>query len=165
MEERELIERVLRGEREVLESLFKKYHSSIFLLSFNILREINEAKDSVQETFLHALQNIKSLKNIENFKSWLYSIAYRIAIDRKRKMKIFKRKISEISNEIVPNKYKPEIWESLEELNSKERSAFLLHLEGFNSKEIGEIIGCSGSTARVHLFNARKKLKKILKEG
>ncbi len=99
-------------------------------------------------------------------KAGLHSIAYRVAINRKRRMKVFKRKISEISNnDVVPNKYKPEIWESLEDLSSKERSAFLLHLEGFNSKEIGDIIGCSQSTARVHIFNVRDKLKKILREG
>ena len=46
-------------------------------------------------------------------------------------------------------------------LPARERAAIsLAAFEGFSAREIGAALGCSESTARVHLFNARLKLKK-----
>jgi DNA-directed RNA polymerase specialized sigma24 family protein len=48
-------------------------------------------------------------------------------------------------------------------LNPKERIAlFLWANDGCTSEEIGEVLKCSPSTARVHLFKARKKIKSLL---
>ncbi len=167
MEEREFMEKLLRGEREALELLFKKYNPFIFLLAYKILRDVDEAKDTVQEVFVRAFENIKSLKRRESLKSWLHSIAYRIAVDKERRMRLQNRIFFEMSenSKTALNGNKSEIRKFIEELNLKERSALLLHAEGFKAKEICEIIGCSESTVRVHLFNARKKLRKLLEGG
>lgn len=168
MDENELIEKCLGGDMEAFESIVRKYQSFLFSLCWNILRNVDEAKDSVQEAFIQAFQNLQKFDQKRSFKNWLYSIAYRKAIDRKRKITSFIRKIEEIKRNskesLVENR--DEIWKLLENLNSKERTAILLQIsEGFTAKEIGNVLGCSENTVRVHLFNARKKLKKLLKEG
>ncbi|MDI6849394.1 MAG: sigma factor-like helix-turn-helix DNA-binding protein [Candidatus Saccharicenans sp.] len=42
---------------------------------------------------------------------------------------------------------------------------FLWAREGYSSEEIAGIIGCSPGTVRVHLFQARKKLKRLMEGG
>jgi len=51
----------------------------------------------------------------------------------------------------------------LKKLSPKERiSLFLWANEGFTSEEVSNVLKCSPSTARVYLFKARKKIKKLL---
>lgn len=148
--------------------IVRKYQSSLISLSWNILRDIEEAKDSVQETFLQVLQNLNKFDQKRNFKNWLFSIAYKRAIDRKRKITFILKKIKEFRknrNEVVKDNHQ-EVWDLLQKLNKKERTAILLQsLEGFSAREIGEVLSCSENTVRVHIFNARKKLKRLMKEG
>ncbi len=168
MEDRDLIEECLRGNMNAFGLIVRKYQSILLSISWNILRDMEEAKDSVQEAFLQAFQNLKKFDKERSFRNWLLSIAYKRAIDRKRRINFFFKKIKEIKKDEreVSDNSRDEIWELLEGLNPKEKTAILLHtFEGFTAKEIGDVINCSENTVRVHLFNARKKLKKLLKEG
>jgi len=168
MEDKELIEECLRGDMNAFSLIVKKYQSTLLSISWNILRDMEEAKDSVQEAFLQAFQNLEKFDQKRNFKNWLFSIAYKRAVDRRRRINFFFKKIREIkrNEERAFEQNREEIWEMLEKLNSKEKTAILLQaLEGFTAKEIGDVIGCSENTVRVHIFNARRKLKKLLKEG
>jgi RNA polymerase sigma-70 factor (ECF subfamily) len=54
----------------------------------------------------------------------------------------------------------------LQRLNPKERlSVCLWANEGYTSDEIASVLRCSPSTARVHLFKARRKIKALLEDG
>lgn len=51
----------------------------------------------------------------------------------------------------------------LEVLSPRERAALCLWAnEGYAAKDIAEVLSCSASTARVYLFNARRKIKALL---
>jgi len=137
-------------------------YSYLLSLSFKILKDLEEAKDVVQEAFLRAMENIKNIRKGESLRSWLFRVVYRLAIDKKRRNNLFNKKILELAGvKKFQNEYNYEISEFLKSLNPKEREVIYLRAEGFSSKEIGEIIGCSESTVRVHLHNARKKIKKF----
>ena len=48
-------------------------------------------------------------------------------------------------------------------LSPRERTALCLWAnEGYTAKDISEVLACSASTARVYLFNARRKIKALL---
>jgi DNA-directed RNA polymerase specialized sigma24 family protein len=56
--------------------------------------------------------------------------------------------------------------EMLGRLSPKERTALCLWAnEGFTAAEIADVLGCSASTSRVTLFNARKKIKLLLEKS
>jgi len=51
----------------------------------------------------------------------------------------------------------------LESLSPRERTALCLWAnEGYSAKDISGVLACSASTARVYLFNARRKIKALL---
>jgi len=153
--------KILRGEE--LKEIFIKNYPNLLSLSSKILKDLEEAKDVVQEAFLKAMENIKNIRKEESIRTWLLRIVYRLAIDKKRRICLSKKKIYELAGVgKFKNELDFEISEFLERLNQKEREAIYLRAEGFNSREIGEIIGCSESTVRVHLHNARKKIKKFI---
>ncbi len=48
-------------------------------------------------------------------------------------------------------------------LSPRERTALCLWAnEGYTARDISEVLACSASTARVHLYNARRKIKHLL---
>ena len=51
----------------------------------------------------------------------------------------------------------------LKGLSPRERTALCLWAnEGYTAKDIAEVLACSASTARVYLFNARRKIKVLM---
>lgn len=53
----------------------------------------------------------------------------------------------------------------LASLSPKERTALCLWAnEGYAAKDIAEVLVCSASTARVYLFNARRKIKSLMEK-
>ena len=51
----------------------------------------------------------------------------------------------------------------LKQLKPRERLALMLKMEeNFSAREIAEVLNCSESTARVHVFNAKRKIRRIL---
>ena len=173
MQDKEIILRCLKGEIEAFEILVKKYEKNVLCLAWNILDNREEAEDVTQETFIQAYLSLNRFDTKRSFKNWIYSIAYRRCIDRKRRERVFfkyiKKFISEEKSGINIREEGIEYSEKfallLSKLNEKERTAIILKInEGYSAKEIAEVLNCAESTARVHLFNARKKLKKLLEE-
>ena len=175
LQENALIEKALQGDLEAFEMLVKKYQSSLVALAWNILGDPDDAHDAAQETFLQAYTNLERFDREKNFKTWIFSIAAKRSIDRLRKQKSFLKYFNKTMKEKEQNpnphvtQKNEKIEESeifsplLEKLKNKERIAISLKInENYSAKEIGAVLDCSESTARVHLFNARKKLKKEL---
>ncbi|MCP2618637.1 RNA polymerase sigma factor [Candidatus Aminicenantes bacterium AC-335-A11] len=153
--------------------LVKKYEKNVLCLAWNILGNREEAEDVTQETFIQAYLSLNRFDTKRSFKNWLYSIAYKRCIDRKRKEKSFYKFVKKfiygeklrINIEKEGIEYSERFAPLLSKLNEKERTAIILKInEGYSAKEIAEVLNCAESTARVHLFNARRKLKKLLEE-
>lgn len=175
MEDKEIISRCLSGEIEAFELLVNKYQAKILTMSWSILQNKEEARDITQEAFSQAYFNLSHFDMTKSFKTWLYSIAYKRCLDRKRKEKLWAKYFKKIVKEErlssdEKNKERriedSEIFSPLlSKLNEKERTAISLKMsEGFSAKEIAQIVNCAESTARVYLFNAKRKLKKMLEE-
>jgi RNA polymerase sigma-70 factor (ECF subfamily) len=169
-----LVDRVLQGEESAFESLVIKYQATLRALATNMLGDRDEARDVAQETFLQAYSGLSRFDRARNFKTWLLAIGVKRCLDRLRRKKTSWKYFHQETQERNPGLVKParSIEESeifyplLKKLNQKERTAVSLWVnEDFQAREIGAVIGCSEATARVHLFNARKKLKKGLGES
>lgn len=155
--------------------IVKKYQAKILSLTWSILRDKEEAKDVTQEAFIQSYLNLSRFDMTRSFKNWLCSIAYRKCLDRKRKEKTLTKfikntaheeKMSDSSENKVRRIEDSEIFSPiLKKLNYKEHTAISLKVnEGYLAKEIAQVLDCTEGTARVHLFNAKRKLRKILKE-
>ncbi len=176
MDEKEAISRSLAGDREVFELIVNRYQSQILHLTWRILGDQDEAKDATQEAFIRSFFRLKSFDRKRSFKTWLFSIAYNRCMDKLREKKSRSRVFERASKEqlFIHHQENPEkkVDESeqylslLNKLNGKERTAFSLKvIEGYSAREISEVLGCKESTARVYIFNAKRKLKKILEKN
>ena len=171
MDEKSVINQCLRGDANAFEILVRKYQSQVYAISLNFLKNRDEAKDMTQETFLQAFANLDRFDLERSFKTWLFSIAVKRNLDRLKKnrsiLNYFKKKSLEIKHDLTVRKRGLEESEFfsplLKQLKPRERLALLLKMEeNFSAREIAEVLDCSESTARVHVFNAKQKIKQMV---
>ncbi|MGA8213441.1 MAG: RNA polymerase sigma factor [Candidatus Sulfotelmatobacter sp.] len=71
-----------RSQDEILEDLVRQHSRLVYRIAYVALRSHHDAEDATQETFLRVLRYSRKLANVENPKTWLARIAWRVAVDR-----------------------------------------------------------------------------------
>ncbi|MFC2161635.1 RNA polymerase sigma factor [Acidobacteriota bacterium] len=176
MTDEQLLKSCLEGDKDKFKEIVDKYRSRVTGFAINILGNREDAEDACQETFINVFQNLDKFDFDRNFKDWLFTILYNRCIDKVRKRNRFynfynKKKVEYNSHHNSNHTMNPESKLPLSDnllrrLTPKERTAiYLWAYEGYTSDELGAVLKCSSSTARVHIFKARKKIKKILENG
>ncbi|MGC2446509.1 MAG: RNA polymerase sigma factor [Candidatus Sulfotelmatobacter sp.] len=69
---------------ESLETLVREHSRLVYRITYAVLRRHHDAEDATQETFMRVLRYSSKLAEIENPKTWLARIAWRVALDRIR---------------------------------------------------------------------------------
>jgi RNA polymerase sigma-70 factor (ECF subfamily) len=172
MDEQELIAGCLRGRMEDFRMIVERYSAPAMALAMNILGNRADAEDACQELFIQVYRHLKSYDKERSFKNWVYTILYRRCLDTLKRRRRSAELLKKMSRETVlatpanPGHDRNLPSGLLEQLKAKERTALSLWAnEGYTAREIGEVLGCSASTARVYLFQARKKIRKLLEQG
>jgi RNA polymerase sigma factor (sigma-70 family) len=172
VDEREIIEGCLRGSPVSSRAMLEAYGTLVLSVALNVVGNRQDAEDVCQETFLQVFRRLDRYDPARSFKTWLLTIAYRRSLDMLRKKRRFSEFSSRARHEPAvaergrdPHPADPEPLPSalLKSLSPRERTALCLWAnEGFTAKDISEVLACSASTARVYLFNARRKIKALL---
>jgi RNA polymerase sigma-70 factor (ECF subfamily) len=78
--ERELLLRIAEGDEKAFTDLFNHYYTLLrpFILKFSKLHE--DTEEIIQETFIRVWLNRDNLVEIENFHSWIFTIASRLCL-------------------------------------------------------------------------------------
>ena len=82
-----LIDKVLRGDQSAFHQLVLKYQNFVFTITHRVLSSREEAEEAAQDTFLKVYRTLGKFERKSKFSTWLYSVAYRTAIDTVRKKK------------------------------------------------------------------------------
>jgi RNA polymerase sigma-70 factor (ECF subfamily) len=175
MEDNEIINRCLCGDTEAFEGIVTRYQEPVLALCWSIMRNAEEARDAAQDAFAQAFCHLSGYDPNRSFKNWLYSIAYHKCLDKIRKNKSFSLYLRKSGTGAwtddpdpdlsPPAGFSDELGALLDKLKDKERMALLLNArDGYSAVEIAEVLRCAESTARVYIHNARRKLRKWLKE-
>jgi RNA polymerase sigma-70 factor, ECF subfamily len=163
-----------RGDAGDFRKIFDTYSPAALALAINMLRNRDDAEDACQETFVQVYRNLEHYDSQRSFKTWFTAILYRRCLDqlrrRRRSLALLKKVESDpvLLPSAVPaaspsNRSLPA--GLLDRLNAKERLALCLWAnDGYTAREISEVLHCSPGTARVRLFEARKKIRKLLEK-
>jgi RNA polymerase sigma-70 factor (ECF subfamily) len=175
MEDNELLLSCLEGDLENFKILMDKFRGKSLALAWNILGNREDAEDACQEAFVQVYLNLEKFDFTKNFKDWFFTILSNRCLDQLRKrtrfIKFFKAQKVEFKERMYQTSSNPEhspliSSKLIQKLNPKERiSVCLWANEGYTSDEIASVLRCAPSTARVHLFKARRKIKTLLEEG
>jgi RNA polymerase sigma-70 factor (ECF subfamily) len=80
-----LVAATRKGDRDAYKTLVERYQSRIFSMALDIVKNREDAEDVVQESFVKAFLSLDKFKGESSFFTWLYRIAFNMAVDVKRK--------------------------------------------------------------------------------
>lgn len=168
-----IVDRCVQGDQKAFYEIYQLYSKAMYNICFRILGTQEVAEDVLQEAFVNAFQNIKSYQGKASFGAWLKKIVVNKAISYLRKQQLNMVELDERmevhdsgeADDIDLIMKVETIREAIQKLPNGFRVVFSLYLlEGYDHKEIAEILEISESTSKSQYNRAKKKLKDILRE-
>lgn len=171
---RKLVNESLEGSTKAQHELYKLYARAMFYTCYNFMHSREEAEDMMQEAFSEAFLTLHKFRFESSFGTWLKRIVINKCINEiKRKktdllfsdeMESYEGSISEAESDL-PNLDLAMVKDAMEELPDGGRMVFQLYLlEGYDHREIGEILGVSESNSKTQYRRAKMKMKELLKD-
>jgi RNA polymerase sigma-70 factor (ECF subfamily) len=162
----ELIERAIRNDPEAQFDLYKKYNAAMYNTALRICRNTALAEDVIQESFLNAFNSLGYYRGDASFGSWLKRIVINKAISLSKKESRWEL----VENDEVLDTEETVIEASdydvdtvrlaINELPDGFRTVLSLYLlEGYDHKEIAEILGITESTSKTQYKRAKERLR------
>ena len=161
-----LTARARAGDAEAFGELYDQHAAGMYRYALYILGSQCAAQDAVQEAALSAFRSVRSLRDPESFRAWLFRI---LANQCKRQLRgnytaqtvSLEDQFAELAADDAPLGLALELRQSLAALPGAERDVLLLSiLEGYNSNEIGRILGLPPGTVRSKRSRALARLRK-----
>lgn len=171
-EEASLVQQSLRGHSGSQRMLYQKYVKAMFHTVIRMVPNKMDAEDIVQESFVKVFQNLHTFKGEATLGAWIKRITINNALNHIRKNK--RISISDLSEQPdipVPEADQPilpidlkHIHKAIKTLPDGCRVVFNLRmLEGYQHKEIAEIMGITESTSKTQYRRAKQLLQQALK--
>lgn len=133
--------------------------------------EEEERKDLFQEILIHLWKSYPSFKGDAKFSTWMYRVAFNVAIQHLRKEKkkkedaVLPERFDQFSDEYEEEELGEEkrmLRVAISQLNEIEKAIVMLYLEERDNEDIAEIIGVSQNNVRVKMTRIRNKLKELV---
>ncbi|WP_442266922.1 RNA polymerase sigma factor [Tenacibaculum sp. ZS6-P6] len=168
-----LIRACQKKDKKAQLKLYNSYSKAMFLIAYRYVNDQFLAEDIMQEAFIKAFKYIENYKGNVSFGAWLKKIVINQSIDELKKKKLVMISInSDLHKELedendweVDNSVTSQmIIEAIKKQKDKYRLVLTLYLlEGYDHKEIAEILEISEVTSRTHLMRGKKLIREHLK--
>lgn len=162
-----------RGDKKALELLIKRWDNRIVKRVYSTTQDHFASRDIAQDVWITIIRKIKSLKDPKAFEWWSLRIATRKSVDWIRANQLNRRR--DETRKMVQKEFETtEVGPSDEILNAlREAIASLpmdqqaviqmFYRENLSVQNIAKILDIPSGTVKSRLFQAREKLKGILK--
>jgi RNA polymerase sigma-70 factor (ECF subfamily) len=175
----DLIEKALQGDSDAFGQLVHCYQDRLFTSIVHLVGQREEAEDIVQDAFVQAMLKLSSFRRDSAFYTWLYRIAFNLALNRRR------RNPPELSMEqssgksgndpadpndppaqrLLRDERGEQIRAALGELSEEFRTVLVLReIDGLDYKEIARVLDVSVGTVRSRLHRARAFMRDRLRQ-
>jgi len=172
------------GDKKAFVLLVKRWHSKLCNQANWYTKDIDLAKDIVQESWTVILKKIQGLQEPNNFGSWASKIVIRKSIDYLRKSNNEELKLHQYQENIQidhdsekhseganynatsdSNTTSEMLMNCIKELPEQQQIVLrLFYIQEYKLHEISEILSLAKGTVKSRLFYAREKLKSKLKK-
>lgn len=171
----ELLARHRAGDGRALEAVFERYEEPVFRFLVGVLRNHHQAEDTLQETFVRALERLDGV-DPDHWRGWLFTVAYQQAMLAKRRQKSRHKtsaltvagladrgdgplRHAELGDEIQ------RIRALIQRLPPPQRDVIVQRVyEGKRFREIAETLQCPLNTALARMHEGLKKLRALWEE-
>jgi RNA polymerase sigma-70 factor (ECF subfamily) len=175
---------------EAFETIYRQHSARIYTLAARMAGSRDDGEDLLQEIFLQAHRKLDSFKGDSALGTWLYRLALNYCLDFVRSKRAKMAKLTDSLDDdgrgtgsrergtgshtshgnlspVAPRETpvaRLDLERALEQLPEGCREAFVLHdVEGFDHKEVADLLGIAEGTSKSQVFKARVKLRALLK--
>jgi RNA polymerase sigma-70 factor (ECF subfamily) len=173
----ELAARCRAGDTGAFEELYRQHARRLFSLVVRMIGSVDDAEDLLQEVFLQAHRKLSGFRGDSALGTWLYRLTMNHCLDHLRARQVRMNRVTESLDEegaeepIAPAPVvalavsRLDLERAINMLPAGARAACLLHdVEGFEHREIAQILGISEGTSKSQVHKARMKLRAILRQ-
>ncbi len=178
MSDAKLIELARNGDRAAFGTLVERYQQVVFRAALAALRSREDAEEVAQDALLLAFRKLDSFRGEASFKTWLLTITWNRAMDRRRRVGEWLHRFvgrddsheievasAEASAEtrLIAEESRRGVRRLLRTLPARYRDALLLSASGDHTfEEIGRLLGVPTGTAKWRAMEGRRLLRKKL---
>mgnify|MGYP002628721328 CR=1 FL=1 len=177
-EVRALVAAAQAGDRSAFDDLVTRYHRAVFRTAMAALQRPEDADNTTQDAFVLAWRKISAFRGDSSFKTWLLTIVWRQALDRRRARARWWQRSTTVSrsddpsddglDRLVSHEADPErhaaarhrvrqVRDAITRLSPKLRDTLLLASDGeYSYEEIAEMLGVPLGTVKWRVSEARK---------
>jgi RNA polymerase sigma-70 factor, ECF subfamily len=174
LELKEIIKYCRSGSQLAFNSLFDKYYQLLYHVSKRILINHHDVEDVIIQSFTKIFKNINKVEyiNDQSFVKWMKTIAINESIrfiNSKKQLEFIEDvKAIEIDEDSLLNELELDIdivYKIINQLPDGYRIVFTLFaIEGFNHKDISQMLNITESTSKSQLRKARIRIVNQLKD-
>ena len=172
---KEFLEKVKNGDNDATTLLYEDAKDIAYNKAYSILNNHHDAEDIAEDSVLRAIEKIDTIKKPSEFPAWIRRVAENKAKDyiKKDKPTYMGEDFEYTTNDLNSNqKVLPEKMADSQEnidlykkliskLTDDQRNALVLNrIEGYKTREIAEMLGCSENTIKSRIHQGEKKLVK-----
>jgi RNA polymerase sigma-70 factor (family 1) len=174
-EEIELLIRISEGDQAAFTNLFNKYHNGLGSFIFGITKSKELAEEITSDIFLKIWMSREVLREVKNFKAYIFIIARNAAITSLRKIineknKYDNWKVEQSNHQDDPLNEQKEIQlslidEAINQLAPQRKKIYILSRQkGLKYDEIAHQLGISKFTVRAHIQQSVTFIMKYVSE-
>lgn len=164
-----IIEGCILNKRTSQEELYRLFFPKMIALCFRYTSDEDKALTMLNDGFLKVFQKINTFEGRGSFEGWVRRLVFNSISDYFRKenkyvkLLLFEEAEKKEENLVLDRLYYNDLLKLVESLPGNTHKVFQLYaIEGYNHREISEMLNISEGTSKWHLSEARRKLKELL---
>jgi RNA polymerase sigma-70 factor (ECF subfamily) len=172
-----LVDRARRGDVDAFERLYHLHAGRVHALCLRLAGEPMEARELVQDTFVHAWDALPRFRGESSLTTWLHRIAVNAMLERRRRDRRRSARVALVDDDedvegapmmggfVAPADVATaiDLERAIAALPPGVRRAFVLHeVEGYTHEEVAGMTGLATGTLRAQLHRARQLLIRAL---
>jgi RNA polymerase sigma-70 factor (ECF subfamily) len=168
--EPELIARVLAGDRIAARELYDAHAGRVYRLAFRICGDEELARESTQDVFVRAFNQLHRFRGDAAFSTWLHRITVTVASDGMRRAKRKRERETDLDDQQLIGELsefdvnvRERLHRAIDALPETYRLTVIMHdIEGYTHREIADVMGVAEGTCKSRLSLARAQLRAAL---
>lgn len=168
---KKIIEASKTGDTRAQYKLYQLYSKAMYNVCMRMMNHREDAEDALQESFTEAFIKLDAFRYDGTFGAWLKRIVVNRCINKLKRRNREIMTVDDLTNydqvevQFENNKLDiNRIHRAMKKLPDGYRVIFSLYLlEGYDHREISQIMGITESTSKTQLHRAKAKLKELLK--
>lgn len=152
------------GDEAAFRELYRRHTPRLFQVLLRTLDTQADAEDATQETWIRAVQSLKTFQWESAFQTWLVGIGINVARNMMRKRHEHLQLIPDVPAPVLPSpEDRIDLERALARLAPGQRMVLVLHdIEGWTHEQIAERLDVTPGTSRGQLSDARRSLRALL---